>query len=376
VSIGDAVRGLAERRAGAPVVSVYLDLDPQRFATAPARATQIRSLIDEASREIEADDSLAHDEKVGLREDVKRIEDYLRSPDAAFQGARSLAVFSSTSEGLFEVVQLPRVIETRVVIDRRPYVDPIVEATDRRRWCVALVSRRDGRVFAGPADSVRQLQSLHDDVHGQHDQGGWSQANYERSVEKDAEDHLRRVAQALKRRYARERFHRLALGGPHEVVTRFEPMLSEELRHRLAPERLDVDVSSATDEQVREAVSQLVEHDEQRREREALDQLAQSLGAGGRAAGGPEATLEALNERRVGTLLLDPGFERRGGRCPSCGLLTLDMGQCPADGTALEDVDLREAAVEAALAQDSEVLVARHFPDLGPQQGIAALLRF
>ncbi len=358
------------------MVSLYLDLDPERFATAPARASQISSLIDEAGREIEAETSLGHDQKTALREDVKRIDHYLRSPDAPFKGARSLAVFSSTSEGLFETVQLPRPIEGRVVIDRRPYIDPIVEATDRRRWCVALVSRRDGRVFAGPADSVRQLQSLHDDVHGQHDQGGWSQANYERSVEKDADDHLRRVAQALKRRYAREHFHRLALGGPHEVVARFEPMLSEELRRRLVPERVEVDVSSATDDQVRESVSKLVEHDEQRREREALDQLAQSLGAGGRAAGGPEATLEALNERRVGMLLLDPGFARRGGRCPSCGLLTLDNDQCPADGTALEEVDLREAAVEAALGQDAEVLVTRHYPDLRPKQGIAALLRF
>jgi peptide chain release factor subunit 1 len=376
VSVIDAVRALAERQEGAPMISLYLDLDPERFATPPARASQIHSLIDKAGREVEADASLGHEEKLGLREDIKRIDDYLRSHDAPFQGARSLAVFSSTSEGLFEAVQLPRTLEARVVIDRKPYVEPLLTAADRRRWCVVLVSRREGRVFAGPADSVQQLQSLHDDVHGQHDQGGWSQSNYERSVEKDADDHLRRVAEALRRRYARERFDRLALGGPHEVLARFEPMLTDQLRAHLTPENVDVDISSATDEQVREAVSKLVERDEQRCEREALDQLADRLGAGGRAAGGREATLEALNERRVGTLLLDPSFERRGARCPSCGQLTLAGGQCPADGTELEAVDVREAAVEAALAQDAEVLVTRHYPDLGPHRGIAALLRF
>jgi hypothetical protein len=52
-------------------------------------------------------------------------------------------------------------------------------------------------------------------------------------------------------------------------------------------------------------------------------------------------------------------------------------GVCPADGGELEPLEhLREAAVEAALTQDAEVMVVHHHPDLGPFQGIAALLRF
>jgi peptide subunit release factor 1 (eRF1) len=51
-------------------------------------------------------------------------------------------------------------------------------------------------------------------------------------------------------------------------------------------------------------------------------------------------------------------------------------GTCPADGTELETVDLRAAAVEAALAQDAEIMVIEDEPDLGPFRGIAALLRF
>ena len=35
-----------------------------------------------------------------------------------------------------------------------------------------------------------------------------------------------------------------------------------------------------------------------------------------------------------------------------------------------------EATVEAALAQDAEVMVVRYYPDLGPHQGAGALLRF
>jgi peptide chain release factor subunit 1 len=56
------------------VVSAYLDLDPATFGTAPARATEIRSLVDELGRRIDAcEGELSHEDLVGLREDRDRI---------------------------------------------------------------------------------------------------------------------------------------------------------------------------------------------------------------------------------------------------------------------------------------------------------------
>jgi peptide chain release factor subunit 1 len=233
-------------------------------------------------------------------------------------------------------------------------------------------------MFTGPSDALEERRSFHDDVHGQHDQGGWSQLRYERAVEKEVDDHLRRVAELLDRSWRRDRFDRLALGGPPEIVPRLEGLLSDEVRGCLAAGRVEVDVSSANVDQVQGGLAELVEEDEKHREREALDRLHAGVGAGGRGAGGVADTLRALAERRVQTLLLAPDFDGHGERCPVCGLLAVDAdGACPADGTALRDVEhLREAVVEAALAQDAEVMVVRHHPDLGPFQGIGAVLRF
>jgi peptide chain release factor subunit 1 len=378
VSVVEAARRLVEHKAGYPVISVYVDLDPERFATARARASQVRSLLDGAAREVEGDNTLDHDARTALREDLERVRSYLLSREPPYKGARALAVFCSSRAGLFEVVQLTRPVDARVVIDRHAYVQPLVEAAHEERWCVVLVTRREARILTGPPDRLQEQHRIKDDVPGQHDQGGWSQANYERSIENDADAHLRRVADVVGRDWQRERFERFALGGPQEVVPRFEALLRDEVRARIVDGRVELDVGTATEDQVRAAVSKLVEADEQRREREALDRLAAGLGTRERAAGGPDATLEALNERRVEKLLLDPGFDRRGGRCPRCGLLALAPGgRCPADGTELEEVEhLREAVVEAAIAQDADVLVIRRYPDLGPFQGIAALLRF
>jgi len=374
-------RRLIEHRTGHPVISLYLDLDPERFATAPARSAQIRSLIDQAAREIEATDGLSHDELVTLRSDLQRIDDFLTSQGVGgsqFKGSHALGVFCSGLDDLFEVVRLSQPTPGRVVIGRAPYVEPLIAAAGRRRWLVALVNRRLARVLGGPADRLEEDGSFSEYVHGQHEQGGWSQANYERSVEKDTDDHLRRAAEALNQRWREERFDRVALGGPVEIVPRLEGFLSAEVRANLAPGRIEVDLSSAGDGEIRKALAKLVVEDETQLERELLDRMAAGIGTGGRAVGGPEETLEALNERRVQTLLLEPGFDRPALRCRSCGLLMLEgEGSCPADGGELERLDhLREATIEAALGQDADVVVVRHCPDLGPLQGIAALLRF
>jgi peptide chain release factor subunit 1 len=378
VSSVEQVRRLIAHQGKHRVISLYLDLDPERFATPPARASQIRSLVDEATREVERLDGLAHEEKLALREDLKRVDSFLSSPDAPFKGARSLALFCSSADGLFEAVKLTRPVAARVAIEQVAYVEPMMEAVERRRWLVALVNRRSARLLTGYPETLQERERLDGGGHGQHEQGGWSQANYERSVEKDAIDHLRAVAEVVGRRWRRERFDRVAIGGPQEVVARLDAMLADEVRERLAPERIDVDIASATQSQVRSAVEQIVLEDERRDEDEMLDRLQAGLGSGNRATAGVTDTLSALNERRVETLLLSGGFDRAGARCPSCELLIAEDGsRCPADGAELQRIDhLREAVVEAAVFQDADVRVIRHHPEREPREGIAALLRF
>ena len=369
---------LAEHRSGHRVVSLYFDLDPARFATPPARASQTRSLIDGAHKHLEHTDDLDHEELVSLRSDLERIDTYLSSDEPPFGGARALAVFCCGRDDLFEVLQLPRTTEGRVSIELTPYIEPLVVATAGRRWAVVLVSRRVARLLTGTESGLTERERLTDDVRGRHGQGGPSQANYQRSIEKDTDDHLRRAAEEAFRSWQREPFDRLAIGGPEEIASRLEKLLHGDLRGLLVERHVDVDVATANEEQVEAALQGLAEDDDTRVEREALDQLAAGIGTGGRAVGGPADTVEALNERRVGSLLLGQDFDQPAARCPSCGLLVLESGgRCPIDGTELEHIDhLREAAVEAAVAQDADVMIVSHYPDLGPFAGIGALLRF
>jgi peptide chain release factor subunit 1 len=371
----DALRRLAEVRLDRPVVlSLYLDLDPARFATPPARATAVRSLLDEAERKVRERDGLPHEDKVDLRTSLERAGSLLER-DLPTDGAQAVAVFASEGSGLFEVLALPRPVPSRVAIGRSPLVGPLARLERRERWCVALVSRRDARIFRGSPESLREIEQIHDVVFGQHDQGGWSQARYQRGIEKEKDDHLRRTADALMKHFKRRPFQRLIVGGPREVVADFESKLHGYLSERLAG-RIEVDVDTATPERVLERAQPVFEELEDEREAAALERL----GEGARAACNLEEVLRALNERRVECLIVDERFAAPGTTCPECGWLGPDgVRTCPLDGHELERLeDLTEAAIELTLQQSAEILAIRRRREEIQERagGVAALLRF
>ncbi|MDQ3849654.1 MAG: hypothetical protein M3296_03440 [Actinomycetota bacterium] len=348
----DTLRRLATLRPGGAVLSLYLNLDPSEFGTQAARGAAIRSLLDHAGRQVE-EAEVDHDARQALREDLERVQSYFRGEFSA-KGAHGMAIFSAVRGGLFEAIALDGLTENRVVIDDRPYVSPLVDSTDPRDWFVVLVNRRDARFLRGNAQRLEEVGEVSDDVHGQHEQGGWSQRRYERSVDGEVEAHLQHVAEEVERQARRAPFERLLVGGPEELVPRFEERLGAALRQRLGG-RVEVDVGHSTADEVRRAALPCFEDDERRRERQALDRLARGIASGGdsggRAVAGLEAVLEALDERRVEILLYDEGYAPPGE---------------PAVETAVED----------ALSQSATVLPVRHHPDLGPLGGIGAVLRF
>jgi peptide chain release factor subunit 1 len=368
----DQLRRLAELRLDRPVVlSLYLNLDPSEFATPPARKTAVRSLVDEAERRLREQKGLSHEDRGALQASLERASAFLEN-ELPTDGAHGVAVFSSDPAALFEALKLPRSVPNQVAIGHSPLVGPLARLERHERWCVALVNRRDARILRGSPESLREVERIHDDVFGQHDQGGWSQARYQRGVEKEKDDHLKHTGEALMRHFKEQPFQRLIVGGPREVVTAFESKLHQYLQERLAG-RIEVDVEHSNADEVLEAAHPLIEEMERARELEALERL------GERGVSGLENVLPPLHERRVETLLLDEQFGGAPGvQCLQCGWLGLDGERCPADGSELIRLDdLTEAMIELSVQQSAELLPVRHergaLEDYG---GVAALLRF
>jgi peptide chain release factor subunit 1 len=360
------------------VLSFYLDLDPSEFATEPARASAINSLLDRAHKEIEGEER-PHEELQALRAAFERAEQVLRDERWWAQGARGLALFVSEPLGLERALRLAHPVASEAVIADAPFIAPLAEAGIQGRVCVALVDERFARILRGSEDTLREAISFGDEVHGRHDQGGWSQARYQRSRHEEADAHLRHVARVLRDLLRVAPYDRLLIACTEPLWPRMLAALPAEVRERLYEERLSLDVGDATVQQALDAAKPLLEAERRAREEELLQRLRERHGRDGdeRVAIGMSEVLSALVERRVDALLYDEGLQAAGVLCPRCGWMDTSGERCPVDDGELDErQDILQDALQSAINQSSEILALRDRPDLGPLGGVAATLRF
>ncbi len=363
-------------------MSAFLDLDPTRFTTAGARATEINSMLDQAQQQLHAR-PLEHVDRLALDQDIRRVGSYLSS-QLDLSGAHSVAVYCSGRASLFEAIRLQHPVLSEVVIEAIPKLEPLLPPLEPACICVTLVNRRDARFFV-PGASARPRERHFEgqgqnQIHGQHRQGGWSEANYERSIEADVDAHLRRSAERLYDLWRTEKFDRLVLGGPHEVVTRFTSQLHSDLRGVLDEAELALDVNTSSETGIDEALEPLRQRWRELAQWEALQRLLSMSATGDGGAMGIHDTLSALGRRQVGTLVLASRADAEGRECPQCGQLYAagNGTRCEADGSDLRQLpSLRSAMIRSAVLQDADVVVLDDFddrPEISAFQGIGAIL--
>ncbi|HJV03753.1 MAG TPA: Vms1/Ankzf1 family peptidyl-tRNA hydrolase, partial [Actinomycetota bacterium] len=367
------VRGLASWDPdGAPVTTLYLDTDGRRYprrSTYLSRAEDLLRSAKERAREL---DRPGWDSACG---DVARIRTYLRD-EYDRRGTRGVAVFSSSSAGLWSAVPLPQPVRDRASLGPRPDVVPLEALVELAETsCVAIVDREKARILVTTLGEIDEVTDILDEVPGQHDQGGWAQRRLQRHIEDHVLRHLKRVGDSLLRLHQRRRFDHLLLAGPDEVVHELERELHDYVRRAVAG-RLPV-AMSASPAEVRDRVMDFERDREARREREAVERVVGEVGAGtGRAVGGLAETLDALERGRVETLVVAADLRAEGVRCPSCGHVAVDGPRCSACGSPTEPTDAVEEAVEMALRQRCRVETVAGGSDLAALGGIGALLRF
>jgi peptide chain release factor subunit 1 len=367
----------ALRPVGTPVLSIYVDLDPREFATQRARASQVDSLLDDADRRIR-EAGLDAGARNALRDDLGRVRAAVLDGDGGepTKSAHALAVFACAPAGVFELLRLPESVPAAVALEELPHLDPLV-GHERPRRCLALVNRRMLRVLLDDRrGELREAAELVDDVHGQHDQGGWSQARYERSIEEDVRRHLERSAAQLFELHGRSGFELLAVGAAPELFPAFVRELHASL-HELLLGRFDVDVEHARVEDALAAARALLDAAAEQRTQRLLERLRARVARDERVAIGLAPVLDALTERRVEALLYDASFKAPGFVCPQTGWIGTAPDACPSGpDRAQPQENVLDATISVALLQAAELLSLEDRDELKPLGGIAALLRF
>jgi len=357
-------------------VSLYVNLDPREVPTPKHVQARVNSLLSEAERMFdERKAALTHEQRQGLKGDVQRIAEWF---DDGFerQGVRGIAVFAASLDNFWSTISLPDPVPDEVKLEAQLYLAPLARLASRAgHTLVGAVSRERGEVYRLDGGRLVEIADERDDVPGQHDQGGWSQARYERHIDEIVDRHWRRVAETLDRCVRALRGPRVVLVGAEDMRSDFEELLSKEVKAALigwAAAEAHADAP-----QILEAVRPVLDRWWSGRETELLDRWREEAARNGRAATGWEQTLEAASDGRVELLLVQDGVDQAAYQCPACGRAQVGNGSCPLDGTTLESrEDGVDVAVHKTLVHGGTVHVFVNRRDLEPVGGVGALLRF
>ncbi|MGN6432056.1 MAG: baeRF10 domain-containing protein [Gaiellaceae bacterium] len=372
----DGLRELAGFRAEKGcAISVYVDLDPSVAPTAGDAASRVNSLIHDGELKAEAAQELTHEQREALRNDLARIRDFF-TRDFDRDGSRAAAVFVDGLDNAWRTLPLADPVEDKIAVGREFYLSPLVPLVGRGDGAlIAVVGRERGTVYILRAGRLDELVDQFDETPGRHDQGGWSQARYQRHIEKLAADHLRRVGEQLDRQVRRLQSPRVVIVATEETRAELDEVLSHEVKNAIVGWAQAE--AHATPAELLATARPILEEWHAKQEREAVERWREEEGRGARATAGWQATLEAASDARVELLLFEEGADRSVWQCPRDGRVSAEGGPCPLDGTQMEQrPDGLNLAVHQTLAHGGSVLSLRHQHDLEPVEGIGALLRY
>lgn len=369
------LRELAAFRAtNGCAISIYVDFDPSMAPTVPAEKAKFHSRVDEAKKEADARArERGRDCRYALEADFKRLKAW---GDEEFDrdGARSLAVFASSADGLFRIVPLVESVTDGWEVGPELWIAPLAgQLGGGEGALVAVVSREQGVLYRLHGGRLEEIADETEDVPGQHDAGGWSQARYQRHIENIVLRHLKTIGEEIDKTVHNRRPH-LVVIAPDELRSEIESTLSQEARESIVGWASAE--SHANEVELLELVRPLLDEARAREDEATLERWQAERGRGGKVAAGWKQTLDAASDARIEVLLIDEGARHPAWSCPKCGRAYADGGDCPLDGTKLE---ARDDAVDLAIHRT--VLHGGTFVRFGAGalndgDGIGALLRF
>ena len=373
----DELRDLAgfEAEKGC-AISLYLGLDPSVTPTPGDAVTRLHSLLDEAAKGDGANRrDLTHDQRLGLKNDFERIRSYYAN-EFERDGAQGLAIFSSGLDNIWRTLPLTEAVQDQVKVSGMLYLAPLVPLVGRGEGAlVVVVGRELGHFYRLRGGRLQDLADHTEEQPGRHDQGGWSRARYQRHIETKVREHLHEVAEALDRLVRRLRNVQVVVIASEEARAEFEELLSHDAAAAVVG--WTSAEAHATPAELLEVAAPVLDRYRAEREADVVARWQEEAARSGRAAAGWEQTLEAASDARVDLLLFQDGVDHDAFRCPRCGRVAVGGGTCPLDGTSMEaSGDGLDLAVHQTLLHGGRVWAVRHSEELGPVEGIGALLRY
>lgn len=334
---------------------------------------RIRVWMKDETRRIR--EEMGSDGQPDVEKAVGLIQSYIE--ESLRPGTRGLAVFACPSEDLFLPLQLPVPVEPQLRIGSRPHLRPLMKLRQRYPLVlVAVIDNKSARLFEMEFGRVLfELDLENPDVPRRHDQGGWSQANYQRHVQNHVDRHHKEIAERLSRLIDLGRVKAVVLSGQERNVANFRGFLPKRVEELVAG-ILHLDIHSTAEEITRSA-QELNRAAFENQIAARLELVEEAARKNGRGALGVAALADAVNQRKLETLFVSEHAQAHGWKCSQCGTLgqQVPLG-CPICSAPVVTVDLIEEFVSAAGREDAKLEFVPPGSPLDRYEGVAAATRF
>jgi len=330
-----------------PCISLYVDARPDNTGR-PHWGPVVRKELGERAR--------AFGERTAARAaydaDAGRISQWLEAePRPSAQG---VAVFACEAAGLFEGVELNAPVDTELVVGRVPHLYPLARLLDQwRRYAVVVTDTHQAHIFVVALGAIHERARVENEKTSRSGAGGWSQARFQRHVEKFHREHVKELVDTLERIVRDEGLDRVLLAGDEVVI----PLVREALPKTLAERVVEIgnlDLVSSEAEILEETLD-VARREDARDDAERVARVLDAYRAGGLGMIGVPGVTAALENGQVHELLIVADPSRLEG----------------ADGAAIAD-----ALVAKARQTGARVTFIEDAALLAEAGGVGALLRF
>jgi peptide subunit release factor 1 (eRF1) len=340
----------------------------------------VRDAIRLARGALERSDA-PHDDREAVVRDFERIEAYLGDA-GQLPHSPGVAVFACESLDLFEMIPLPRVLGTRIMVDTRPRIAEVLAAVNEfGRIVVAAIDRTHARFFEVTAFEVTELPSLasmttrggkfHSD---REDSPGWGERSFHNRIREERHRYLAGVGHELMRLAMRGPLAGILLAGPGKSTSELARFLPRHLEGRVLG-MPHLNPTSVTAAEIRRATFEALAAHEVIEERALVADLESQVGARW-AVDGARPTLRALSRGQLRTLVIRAGLTGAGFRCAASGRLVLAKADCGQEGSPEPVPELVNEVIEEALHQGVSVRQI-HDPEAAEGvDGLGGFLRF
>ena len=353
----DVQRAVEFESHDAPVLSVYLNLDPQR-RTGEQYKVALRGLL----AGVEGADP----------EDTKRIHNYIEM--GYNRQGRGLIMFSCVKKDFWWAFSFAVPVEDFAFVSFRPYVRQLARLLDIYERCgVIHVDQEGARLYMFNMGNLEAVEGVLGEEVKLHRGGGWANPRIQRQQTGLARQNMQEAAEMAEAFYRSSNARRLILAGTDKTVALFKELLSNRLRSMIIGQ-IAAD-ANATANDLRDKALELAVKQEKREAAAITEEIITTAMKGGNAVVGLAETLTVVQQGRASHVVALNDYAQPAYRFVDSGYILLDLTE-EADlqsGRVQNLPDAVESCLRRALAQNIGVTILEKHAGLAQVGKIAAL---